>query len=169
MQKVQDLQQFVEGLIGPLANLGVSTKVQFELSRLVSCLAPFSHHSLADFANFLVNAETHIRTGEWPAPGQKPAAKGKPTVAELAQRIMALYESAIADSAFDYARVDAVVATLKPLTLAQLGELARQVDVEVPKKAKKQDVLEEISRSIKNRRANWERAGLKGEALKTPT
>jgi hypothetical protein len=169
MQKVQDLQRFVEGLIGPLANLGVTTKVQADLSRLAACLEPFTHHTLTDFADFLVKADAHIRTGEWPVPGKtsKKIGKGKASVEEMAQRVMSLYERAAADSVFDYAEVDALIESLAPLTVAQLSELAKQVDVDLPKKPKKQQALEEISRSIKNRRANWERTGLKGQAVTT--
>jgi len=177
MQTVHDLQRFIESLIEPLKHLAGSTKAQDDLKKVASCLTPFAPHTLADFAKYLTDADHKIRTGDWPAPAAKPAkktggrqpAKPKPSVDEMAQRVMALYESAAGDPAFEYPEVDALMEQLKPLTVAQLTELGKQVDVTLPKKPKKDHALEEISRSIKGRRENWERTGRReGEIVGLP-
>lgn len=129
-------------------------------ARLGACLAPFQQATLADFAEFLINAERAVATGSWPAPGKKPAATrtpraakpAKPTVEELAQKIMELYERAAGDPNLDYATIDAFIDSINPRTKPELVELAKQVDVTVAKSDSKPTILTKMRDSIKDRK-----------------
>ena len=60
--KVADLEQFVKSLAAPLSTSGAS-KVAGELERVCAGFEPFREMSLAQFADFLVLAETYKREG----------------------------------------------------------------------------------------------------------
>jgi ABC-type transporter Mla subunit MlaD len=76
--KVSDFQQLLRSVAAAVASAKGASK---ELIEAADALAPFGHHSIADFAAFLKLAETTYReTGQLPAPA-KPKAASQPKAA----------------------------------------------------------------------------------------
>ncbi|MBI2804468.1 MAG: hypothetical protein HYX68_05715 [Planctomycetes bacterium] len=160
--KVAELQQFLSQIVPFARAAGAGDKVAVELDRAVLCLAPFKDKSLAEFNDFLRLADEYVRTGRLP---EKPARVARPrtpkapklTVAEAAQKFQALYARAT-DPTLEYPAIDAEIDTLSGLTIAELKEVAAAVDTTVPSKSRKKDeILAEFKRKIKERKGSYER------------
>ena len=165
---VRDLQRFLESFLVPLEAAGANQTTRAEMARLASCLDPFQAATLTAFNEFLVNAQRAVEAGAWPAPGKKATTSrggGKPTVADMAQKIMELYERAAADARLEFGEIDAFVDSLKPMTVGDLKELAKQVDVTVSSKDKKDAILLRMRDSIKSRKSRAERTNYGSERV----
>src|SRR5262245_55070164 len=148
--RVADLQSFIRSLANPLSASG-ARQVAGELERACAGLEPFKDLTIAQFADFLGQAERYRREGVL-APGQgkhaKSVAVAQQKVQMLAQQILALYERAT-DADLQYAAIDAEVKKLdRALSKEEAIELARQVAIPGTLKSKKA-ALDQIGRKIK--------------------
>jgi hypothetical protein len=151
--KVSALQQFLSQLVPLMEATNASQAVIAELKRTGQCLEPFKEASLADFNEFLRNADECVRTNKWPQPGKKATTKGtkapKITVAEAAQKFLALKERAT-DPSLENHMIDLEIDAFNTLTMPQLKDLAKEVGQVLPSKAKsKNQIISEIKRVIK--------------------
>ncbi len=157
---VADLQQFVRNLGMTLAGAGAKS-VAADLERMAAGLQPFHTLSLAQFSDFLVQAESYARTGVVPTSGKgrARAAASKPGSAEkvraATERIRALYERAV-DPSVQYTAIDAEVKSLDKLTKDEAIQVARELGLAAPLKTKKA-ALDEIRRKIRERKESFER------------
>lgn len=160
--KVNDLQQFLAQVVPFVRAAGAAEKVANELGHAVQCLEPFKAKTLTEFNDFLRMADEYVRTGTLP---EKPGRATKPrepktpkiSVAEAAQKFQSLYDRAT-DPTLEYAAIDAEMATLTGMTVAQLKEVAKTVNVTLPSKAKKKDeIVAEFTRRIRERKGSHER------------
>ena len=151
--KVSALQQFLNQLVPLMEATSASQAVIADILRMGQCLEPFKEASLVDFNDFLRNADECVRTGKWPLPGKKPTAKAakppKLTVAEAAQKFLALKERAT-DSSLENHMIDAEIDGFGGMSNDQLKELAKEVGQVMPSKAgTKPKMVAEFKRVIK--------------------
>jgi len=168
--KVHDLQQFLKSLAQPLTAAGGS-KVAADLERAADGLDQFRDMSVADFCGFLDKANHFVTTGELPKTGSRSRAKPRVDDAEelrqKTQRLMELYEKAL-DSDFSYDAVKQEVRGMSNLTVGQLKQIARELDL-TRSFRRKDDVLDALERKITERRATHERNQFRpGETPSTP-
>lgn len=162
--KTAELQQFVNGLAIPVKAAGASDKVCAEIRQVAEFLEPFKDKSLADLATMLRMIDEFQRTKQWPEPqvSSRPSRRSsklratKMTVQEAAQVIMALTEK-ITDPELEYTTIDAEIKRIEPLTVADLKAVAQEVGMVLASK-KKPDIVAEIRRKLRDRKANFERA-----------
>jgi hypothetical protein len=157
--KVADLQQFVKSLIAPLSTSGAS-KVAGELDRVCSGLEPFKEMALAQFADFLAQADAYQREGTLPTGGRSrgkvASAVDQSKVVAAAQQVQQLYERA-ADPELQYTTIDGEIKKLdKGLNKDEAIAVAREVGIATPLKTKKA-ALDEIKRKITTRKGSYER------------
>lgn len=159
---VDDLRQFLQSLSQPLSTSGAKTAAS-DLDRMCAGLEPFRTLTVAQFADFLVNAEAYARTGAVPTTGRaKPAAKaaakaGDPeALAAAVEQIRALYDR-VTSPEVTYATIDAEVKKLdKAFGKDAVLEIARGLDIRGTLKTKKA-ALEEIQRRLSERKESFER------------
>jgi len=159
--QVADLQQFVRNLGATLTAAGAKA-VAADLERAAAGLEPFKDMPIAQFGDFLAQAEAYVRTGVLPTkPGRARAAKAPaPDSAEkvraVAQRVQELYERAL-DPSVPYAAIAAEIAALdKKLTKNEALQVAREVGIVKSLRTKK-EALEEVRRKIDERKESHER------------
>jgi hypothetical protein len=159
--KVAELQRFLGNFIPFAKAAGASEKVATEFDRTVTCLEPFKEKTLAEFNEFLRRADEYDRTGKLTPPSTaRPRAARTPkapkvSVEEAAQMYRDLHARAT-DPALTFADIEQAMQPLNQLTVPQLKELARLVEVTVPAKGKK-PMLEELARRVKELKASHER------------
>jgi len=159
---VDDLRQFLQSLSQPLNTSGAKAAAG-DLDRMCAGLEPFRTLSVAQFADFLVNAEAYARTGVVPTTGRgKPAAKaaaktGDPqALAAAVEQIRALYDR-VTSPEVTYATIEAEVKRLdKAFGKDAVLEIARGLDIAGPLKTKKA-ALEEIHHRLRERKESFER------------
>ena len=79
------------------------------------------------------------------------------TVAEAAQLFLALNERAT-DPTLDYSVIDAEISKFHDLTIAQLKEVAQQVNRTIPaNRKKKPEIVAAFKQMIKDQKENYER------------
>jgi hypothetical protein len=160
--QVADLQQFVRNLGTTLHSAGAKS-VAGDLEKAAAGLEPFKDMAIAQFSDFLAQAETYARTGVLPTTGKPRGRAPKPPpqdsaekVRSATQRVQDLYERAI-DPALPYAAIDAEVKAVdKALNKDELMQLARSFGISKPLKSKK-DATAEILRKINERKESHER------------
>ena len=162
--KVADLQQFLRSLGGPLQAAGASQKVVAELERAAAALDRFGSSTIADFAQFLEMADQYMKTGVLPERAAKAARAAKPravrnaklTIDEAVHLMQRLYEQAI-EPDMDYTRIDENFAPLRKLTVKELLQVAQGIDLPLPARMKKDDVLKRLLLRIQERKENFDR------------
>jgi hypothetical protein len=160
--KVAELQQFLNQIVIFVEATGASKLAV--LAQSVECLEPFKAQDLAAFNQFLRLADEYVRTGVLPESvrATKPrASKGpktpKLTVAEAAQLFRALNERA-SDPTLDYFTIDAEISKFNDLSIAQLKDLAKDVNRTVPSNRKKKpEIVAAFKQMIKDQKENYER------------
>src|SRR5262245_33371746 len=112
--KVAELQLFVKSLVVPLSTSGAS-KVAGELDRVCAGFEPFKEMTLAQFADFLVLADTYKREGTLGAGaktrGKAATALDRNKVGKAAQQVQELYERAT-DPELQYTTIEAEIKKL---------------------------------------------------------
>lgn len=156
---VADLRQFVRSLSAALAGAGAKS-VANDLERIAAGLQPFETLNLAQFADFLGQAETYARTGVLPTSGKGRKAAAKPDSAEtiraVAQRVRDLYDRVV-DPSVQYTAIDAELKSIdKQLNKDEAVQVAREVGIAAALKTKKA-ALEAIKRKITERKESAER------------
>ena len=158
---VADLQQFVRNLGTTLAAAGAKS-VAADLERIAAGLQPFHSVNLAQFSDFLAQAESYARTGVLPltGKGRAKAAAPKPESAEkvraAVERVRALYERAV-DPVLQYTMIDAELKAVdKQLTKDEAVQVAREIGIAAALKTKKA-AMDEMRRKIRERKESFER------------
>jgi hypothetical protein len=163
MLKVADLQQFIDGLAQPMKSAGANQKAVDDLLRMSQGLEFFKERTIGEFNEFLQTAHNYVTDGTLPEPGRRSRRASTPkapliSVADAAQRVMALYERGAADPNLDYAVIEAELKTLEPMTVPQLKQLAEQVNMTLPPNTRtKQDLLKAMATGIKERKLSADR------------
>jgi hypothetical protein len=156
--KVAELQSFIRSLGQALAASGAK-QVSADLERACSGLEPFRELPVAQFADFLAQAETYARTGVVAADAKsKGRSKGvdREKVKGAAQRILALYERA-SDVELQYSAIESEIKSLDGrMSKDEVLELAREIGIVGTLKTKK-DALERIKRKVAERKQSFER------------
>ena len=160
--KVAELQQFLSHIVNFVEATGASKLAA--LTQTVECLEPFKTQELAAFNQFLRLADEYVRTGVLPetVKTRKPRASKAPkaaklTVAEAAQLFRALNERAT-DPTLDYFTIDAEISKFNDLSIAQLKDLAKEVNRTVPPdRKKKPEIVAAFKQMIKDQKENYER------------
>jgi len=162
--QVADLQQFVRNLGTTLQSAGAKA-VAGDLEKAAAGLEPFKGMAIAQFNDFLAQAEAYARTGVLPTTGKSRARARAPKappqdsaekVRDATQRVQDLYERAI-DASVQYAVIDAEIKAIdKALKKDELVQVARNFGISKSLKSKK-DAAEEILRKINERKESHER------------
>jgi hypothetical protein len=127
-------------------------------------LEPFRDLTVAQFADFLANAETYARTGVVPATGRakssaakSPAKAADPqALAAAVERMRSLYDR-VTSAEVTYAAVESELKRVdKQFKKDECLEIARQFGVTGTLKSKKA-ALEEIQRLMTERKESFER------------
>src|SRR5207244_3978074 len=123
--RVAELQAFVRGLAAPLTAAGAK-QAATDLERAAACLEAFRDFTIAQWADFLAQAESYARTGVLSA-GQRsrraaPVAD-RSRVQAAAQLVLALSERAVAED-LAYTAIDAEIKKLGKLTKDEVLNLA---------------------------------------------
>jgi len=160
--KVAELQQFLRSLVGALAAAG-GKQAAGDLERAAAGLQPFQAMTVAEFADFLAQADTYKRDGTLPVKsgGKAKAAVDTGKVQEAAQKIQALYERA-ADPALSHAEIEAEVKKLSKLGKDSVIALAREFGIEQAVKSMKA-AQEQIKLKIATRKESFERTQFRQE------
>lgn len=177
--KLSALQQFIRSLAAPLHGANASQKTLGELERLAGCLEPFQDVEVGVFADFLVHADQAVKTGVWPVPGKKPAARPAtprapkapkpPKLTVLAAgQLLANVKERLHDPALDYQAIQRELEPIRQLTLAQIKEVATAAGVTLIKK-KKDDLVEELTRHVQELKLTIERNQFRGPSDSPPT
>ena len=158
--KVAELQSFLRNLTGLLAASG-GKRVADDLDRVAGGLQPFAQMTVAQLADFLLQAEEYHRTGILPAKsttrGRKSAAPADPQkISRAVGQMRDLYERAGSD-AVDYSTIEREVGGInKSLKKDELIEAAREFGIASPLKTKK-NAAEAILRRINERKESVQR------------
>lgn len=157
--KVAELQSFLANLAGPVAASG-GKKVADEIARAAGGLQPFAQMTVAQFADFLAQAEEYHRTGILPVKStgrRKAAAPADPQkVARAVEQLRDLYERA-GSGALDYSTIETDVGRInKGLKKDELIQAARDFGITAPLKTKK-NAAEAIQRRITDRKESVQR------------
>ena len=160
----------MKSLIVPLSTSGAS-KVAGELERVCAGFEPFRDMTIAEFADFLVLADTYKREGTLGTAarrrGKAATAVDRTKVENAAQQVQQLYERA-ADPDLQYATIEAEIKKLdKGLNKDEVIAVAVEVGIVTTMKTKKA-ALDEIKRKITTRKGSYERSqfGPPGEPAK---
>ncbi len=159
--KVAELQSFLNNLADPIEASG-GKSCAGDLRRAAHGLTPFAQLTVAQFADFLVTAETYARTGVVPVGGRgRGSAKGpsvdRDKVVAAAQELLTLYEQAL-DAELTYAQIASTVKRIGGrLNKDETIQAAKEVGITHTLKTKKQ-ALEELERKIVQRKESLERA-----------
>jgi len=160
---VSDLQQFLRSLSRPLSDAGAK-KAADDLERACAGLEPFRDLNVAQFADFLANAEVYARTGVVPAtrPARSSAAKagtkaGDPqALAAAVDSVRALYDR-VTSPEVTYATIEAELKRLeKRFKKDEILQIAREFGIGGTLKAKGA-ALEEMRRRMRERKESFER------------
>ncbi len=158
---VKDLTQFLRSLEQALSTSG-GKSVAGDLGRMCAGLEPFQGLTVAQFADFLVTAETYARTGVVPTTGRaktsgKRATKADPEAIRAAtEHLRSLYER-VTSPEVTYATIDAEVRKLEKQFLKDaVIEIARAFGITGTIKSKKA-AIEEIHRRMTERKESHER------------
>jgi hypothetical protein len=160
---VNDLKQFLQSLSQPLSVSGAKT-VANDLDRMCAGLEPFRDLTVAQFADFLVNAEAYARTGVVPATGRAKSSAAKAggkavdpqALAAAVEQMRSLYERVTAPEV-TYSTIEAEVKKLdKQFKKDEILEIAKGIGISGKLKTKK-DALEEIQRRLSERKESFER------------
>jgi hypothetical protein len=160
--KVAELQRFLNQIVNFVEATGASKLAV--LAQSVECLEPFKTQELTAFNQFLRLADEYVRTGVLPesVKTSKPRASRGPktpklTVAEAAQLFRALNERAT-DPTLDSFTIDAEISKFNDLSIAQLKDLAKEVNRTVPPhRKKKPEIVAAFKQMIKDQKENYER------------
>jgi hypothetical protein len=166
---VASLQTFLHNQARFLADAGAAKTLVGDFETLAAGLEPFGAMKLIDLCQLLQQAHEYRTTGVLPVkPGRAARAPKAPRpsaeeqVRGAAQRLAALYERAL-DPGFRHEDVDAELARLNKMTIAQLKSVAGEFDVVVPGKAKKSEIVEALGRKVSERRAFHARTQINAE------
>ena len=160
---VKDLQQFLQSLKQPLSTCGAK-RVSDELDRMCAGLEPFKDLPIAQFSEFLANAETYARTGVVPTTSRRKGSArrqaGKTADPEAirtaTEQMNSLYER-VTSPEVDYGTIDAEVKKLdRQFSKDAILEIARGFGITTNLKTKKA-ALEEIRRRLNERKESHER------------
>ncbi len=147
---VADLQQYLADL-AQLLSVADAKKSATEIQRVAMSLDPFKAYSIADFANFLQNAEVFKRTGEDPT--KKPSVKAKPEkidFAALRVEVERLYATA-GSAHVTLESIDALRAKLENLSKTDLVKVADSIQlVGMKNKKNKTEVLDAVINRIRS-------------------
>ncbi len=160
---VSDLQQFLRSLSRPLSDSGAK-KAADDLERACAGLEPFRDLNLAQFADFLANAEAYARTGV--VPTTKPArssagragtkAADPQAVTAAVEQVRSLYDR-VTSPEVTYATIDAELKRLdKQFKKDEIVRIARAFGVSGTPKSKAA-ALEEMRRRMSERKESFER------------
>jgi hypothetical protein len=171
--QVADLQQFVRSLGTTLQSAGAKSAAG-DLEKAAAGLEPFKDMGIAQFGDFLAQAETYARTGVLPTTGKSrtrapkaPPQDSAEKVRNATQRVQDLYERAI-DPGMQYAAIDTEIKAIdKSLKKDELVQVARNFGISKALKSKK-DATEEILRKINERKESHERTQFRLQEA-TPT
>ncbi len=160
---VSDLQQFLRSLSRPLSDSGAK-KAADDLERACAGMEPFRDLNVAQFADFLANAEEYARTGVVPTTRSARSSAGKPgakagdphAVAAAIDSVRGLYDR-VASSEVTYATIEAELKRLdKQFKKDEILEIARGFGVSGTPKTKAA-ALDEMRRRMSERKESFER------------
>jgi hypothetical protein len=160
--KVAELQQFLGQIVNFVEATGASKLAV--LVQTVECLEPFKTQELAAFNQFLRVADEYVRTGVLPesVKTSKPRASRGPktpklTLAGAIQLFHDLNERAT-DPTLDSFTIDAEISKFNDLSIAQLKEVAKEINRTVPPhRKKKPEIVAAFKQMIKDQKENYER------------
>lgn len=158
--KVGDLTESLEGLCQFLESAGAKQTAN-EWRRLKHALGAFAEPSVADFCEFLVQAEEYHRTGVVPLGKRRGGGQRRvmvpPEDRERAiQEVIQFFESVIQPEV-TYERIAAEVKRIdRQFKADEVKELARAIGISAPPKTKKA-TLEAVHRCMRERKENFER------------
>jgi rubrerythrin len=138
---------------------GASEKVVAEFERMMQSLEPFQNKTLAEFNDFLRRADEFDRTGQLTPPDRATKPKAPKAASLTVDEAVAIFKDLhqrATDPALTYEDIESGMSRLEKLTIPMLLEIAAKVDVPVPAKPKK-EILGELTRRIKERKASFER------------
>lgn len=172
---VASLQTFLRSQAGFLTEAGAARALVGDFEMLAAGLEPLRGLKLAELCELLQQAHEYRTTGILPVKAGRSARAPKsarPSAEEqvrgAAQRLAALYERAL-DAEFRHDELDAELAGLGKLTVAQLKSIAAEFDVLVPGKAKKNDIVDALGRKVRERRAFHGRTQINSDESLTPS
>jgi hypothetical protein len=156
---VNDLQLFLRSLSQPLSASGAKTAAN-DLERVCAGLEPFRDLTVAQFADFLGNAEAYARTGVVPTAARAKSSAAKvadpQAVAAAVEQIRSLYDR-VTSPDVTYSTIEAEVKRLeKQFKKDELVEIAKAVGISGKLKTKK-DAAVEIQRLMTERKESFER------------
>jgi hypothetical protein len=159
---VNDLQQFLRSLSQPLSTSGAKTAAN-DLERVCAGLEPFRDLTVAQFADFLGNAEAYARTGVVPTTGRAKSSTAKAAkvadpqaVAVAVEQIRSLYDR-VTSPEVTYSTIESEIKRLdKQFKKDELVEIAKAVGISGKLKTKK-DAVVEIQRLMTERKESFER------------
>ena len=161
---VSDLQQFLRSLSRPLISVSGTKKAADDLERACAGLEPFRDLNVAQFADFLANAEAYARTGVVPTTesakssgGRGGAKRADPqTLAAAVDSVRSLYDR-VTSPEVTYATIEAELKRLdKQFKKDGILQIARQFGIGGTPKTKGA-ALEEIRRRMSERKESFER------------
>jgi len=166
---VTSLQTLLRNQATFLAEAGAAAKLVGDFQNVALGLEPFTALKLEELFALLRQADEYRTTGILPVKaGRAKAAKPSPAAAIEAatQTLRQLYEQSI-EPAFVLESVDEALKTVGKLTIPQLKDVARGLEIaSVP--TKKADIIAALGRKIKDRREMHHRTmGHGGEAVAT--
>jgi hypothetical protein len=157
---VAALQQYVQALAEAVRAAGSKTAAD-DLQRVATALAPFAGWTIAQWADFLHQAETYQRTGVLPT-GRSRSRAAKPldeSKLAAAQQALQQLEEQITQPQFSFAQLDSVLRQLdKQLSRDEALALAQRLQL-VGCRTKKA-ALEKIAEQFRERRLQFQRAAL---------
>lgn len=154
---VSELQQFLRSLHAPLAAAGAPRKITDDLDRIVSGLEPFRDRPLAEFADFLVQAEEYHRTGA--VKGRRRRARqpvDQNKVLEAAQGFKGLCERALDPDVSSESVESELNRLVEPLNDAELRQVVQEVGGNAVRTRKA--ALAELNRLLREGRRTAEAA-----------
>jgi hypothetical protein len=158
---VCDLQQFLRSLSQPLSVSGAK-KIADELARACAGLEPFRDLTIAQFADFLGNADEYARTGIVPTTLRPRAAKagaktGDPQALANAVEHMRVLYSRVTSPEVTYATIDTEMKQLdKQFKKEEIIEIARSIGIQGSLRTKRAAV-DEITRCMTERKESFQR------------
>lgn len=157
---VDELQLQLSNLAHLLKDAG-GRKIADALDEFCQRLQPYRDRKVKDLLDLVAKADEIVRTGVPPTKPRKTAAKADPeALARLQARIIELYQRASDPSVTRELVEDAFQQLEKAnLTVPQLQELARRMDIQQRFRAKK-ELLETMKRAVLERKGVFERVGV---------
>lgn len=158
---VHDLQQFLRSLSQPLSVSGAK-KIADDLERACTGLEPLRDLTIAQFADFLGQADEYARTGIVPTTGRLKAAKAgtkasdPQALAHAVEHMRVLY-SRVTSPDVTYSTIDTELKQLdKQFKKDELFEIARAVGIQGTLKTKR-TAVDEMKRCLTERKESFQR------------